>query len=317
VIKHHRIALLLVALFAVFALAAAACGDDDDTSKATATPASGNTATSGGSTTAAASSTAKATAFPADSTMAKIVSKGSLIVGVKFDQPGFGLLDPKSNKPDGFDIAMAKEIGKALGLKDDQIQFVEAVSANRIPYLLTDKVDLVIATMTINADRKTQIDFSRPYYLAGQSILVKKDNTTITKVDDLNGKKVCSVSGSTSEKNVQTKAPQAQLLSLADYSSCVSSMKDGRVDAVSTDDIILAGFAAADPSLKLVGGQFTQEPYGIGVKKGKDDLVKFIDAQIDKMFKDGTWDSIYTKYLGKVEGLPKPADARAKIPATN
>ncbi|MEO9254311.1 MAG: glutamate ABC transporter substrate-binding protein [Tepidiformaceae bacterium] len=312
-LKHNRIALLLVALLAVFALFAAACGDDDDAK--TATPAANATTAVSGSPSAA--TTAKATAFPADSTMAKIVAKGSLIVGVKFDQPGFGLLDPKTNKPDGFDIAMAKDIGKALGLKDDQIQFVEAVSANRLPYLLTDKVDLVIATMTINADRKTQIDFSRPYYLAGQSILVKKDNTTITKVDDLNGKKVCSVSGSTSEKNVQSKAPQATLLSLADYSSCVSSLKDGRVDAVSTDDIILAGFAAADSSLKLVGGQFTQEPYGIGVKKGKDDLVKFIDAQIDQMFKDGTWDSIYTKYLGKVEGLPKPADARAKIPATN
>lgn len=311
--KYNRIVPLLVALLAVFALFAAACGGDDDAK--TATPAAHATTAVSGS--PSAGTTAKATAFPADSTMAKIVAKGSLIVGVKFDQPGFGLLDPKTNKPDGFDIAMAKEIGKALGLKDDQIQFVEAVSANRIPYLLTDKVDLVIATMTINAERKTQIDFSRPYYLAGQSILVKKDNTSITKVDDLNGKKVCSVSGSTSEKNVQSKAPQANLLSLADYSSCVSSLKDGRVDAVSTDDIILAGFAAADPSLKLVGGQFTQEPYGIGIKKGKDDLVKFINAKIDSMLKDGTWDSIYNKYLGKVEGLPKAAEARAKLPATS
>ncbi|MBI2766508.1 MAG: glutamate ABC transporter substrate-binding protein [Chloroflexi bacterium] len=310
-LKYHRIGLLLVALLAVFAFAAVACGDDDDNAKTTPTAAAAAT------TAPAASPTARATAFPADSTMAKIAAKGSLIVGVKFDQPGFGLLDPKTSKPDGFDVQIAKEIGKALGLQESQVQFVESVSANRIPYLMTDKVDLVIATMTINADRKTQIDFSRPYYLAGQSILVKKENTTITKVDDLNGKKVCSVSGSTSETNIKTKAPTAQLLSLADYSSCVSSLKDGRVDAVSTDDIILAGFAAADPSLKLVGGQFTQEPYGIGVKKGKDDLVKFIDAQLDRMFKDGTWDNIYTTYLGKVEGLPKPADARAKLPATN
>ena len=154
--------------------------------------------------------------------MAKIVSAGKLVVGVKFDQPRFGLNDPVSRKVDGFDVAhRARRSRKALGLREDQIEFVESVSANRIPYLQEDKVDLVIATMTINADRKTQIEFSRPYYQAGQSILVKKDNTTIKTVDDLNGKTVCSVPGSTSEKNVKAKAPQANLLSLTTYSACV------------------------------------------------------------------------------------------------
>ncbi|MCC6961399.1 MAG: glutamate ABC transporter substrate-binding protein [Dehalococcoidia bacterium] len=293
----------MIALLAMAALVTA-CGDDDD-----------DDTTPGGTT--AATKPAAAPTFAADSTMGKIVAKGKLTVGVKFDQPGFGLKDPVTGKVDGFDVQMAKEIGHALGLKDDQIEFVEAVSANRIPFLQEDKVDLVIATMTINADRKTQIDFSRPYYLAGQSILVKKDNTTIKSVDDLNGKNVCSVQGSTSEKNVKAKAPQANLLSLTGYAACVDAMKSGRVEAVSTDDIILAGFAASDTSLKLVGGQFTQEPYGIGVKKGKTDFVQFIDALIAKELSDGTWDKIYDKYLGKVEGLPKAADARAKLPATN
>jgi ABC-type amino acid transport substrate-binding protein len=239
-----------------------------------------------------------------------------MVVGVKFDQPGFGLKDPATGKVDGFDVAIAKEIGKALGLKEDEIQFVEAISANRIPFLQEDKADLVIATMTINADRKTQIEFSRPYFLAGQSILVKKDNTSIKTVDDLNGKTVCSVQGSTSEKNVQSKAPQANLQSLTTYAACVSGMKDGRYEAVSTDDIILAGFAAADNSLKLVGGQFTKEPYGIGIKKGKTDMAQFIDGLLTKWLADGTWDKIYNQYLGKVEGLPKAADARAALPAT-
>ncbi|HEX6029936.1 MAG TPA: transporter substrate-binding domain-containing protein, partial [Tepidiformaceae bacterium] len=176
-------------------------------------------------------------------------------------------------------------------------------------------VDLVIATMTINADRKTQIEFSRPYYLAGQSILVKKEDSAINSVTDLNGKNVCSVAGSTSETNVKTKAPSANLLSLPNYSACVSSLKDGRVDAVSTDDIILAGYAAADPSIKLVGGQFTQEPYGIGIKKGRTDMAQFVDGLLARMFTDGTWDKIYEKHLGSVEGLPKAAEARAKLPA--
>lgn len=301
--RYTMILLAMIALIATMALVAA-CGDDDDDNGGSNKPTTAPTQ-------------AAAPTFAADSTMGKIVAKGKLTVGVKFDQPGFGLKDPVTGKVDGFDVQVAKEIGKALGLKEDQIEFVEAVSANRIPFLQEDKVDLVIATMTINADRKTQIDFSRPYYLAGQSILVKKDNTTIKTVDDLNGKNVCSVQGSTSEKNVKAKAPQANLLSLTGYAACVDAMKSGRVEAVSTDDIILAGFAASDNTLKLVGGQFTQEPYGIGVKKGKTDFVQFIDALLAKELSDGTWDKIYDKYLGKVEGLPKAADARAKLPATN
>lgn len=301
--RYTMFLLAMIALIATMALVAA-CGDDDDDNGGSNKPTTAPTQ-------------AAAPTFAADSTMGKIVAKGKLTVGVKFDQPGFGLKDPVTGKVDGFDVQVAKEIGKALGLKEDQIEFVEAVSANRIPFLQEDKVDLVIATMTINADRKTQIDFSRPYYLAGQSILVKKDNTTIKTVDDLNGKNVCSVQGSTSEKNVKAKAPQANLLSLTGYAACVDAMKSGRVEAVSTDDIILAGFAASDNTLKLVGGQFTQEPYGIGVKKGKTDFVQFIDALLAKELGDGTWDKIYDKYLGKVEGLPKAADARAKLPATN
>ena len=305
---RHRWLLLLGALFATVALTAAACGDDDKA----ATPTAAKTAAGGSSPSA---TVAPAPTFAADSTMAAIVKKGKLTVGVKFDQPGFGLLDPASNKPDGFDVQLGKEIGKALGLKENQVEFVEAVSKNRIPYLQEDKVDLVIATMTINDDRKTQIEFSHTYYVAGQSILVKKDNTTIKGIDDLNGKKVCSVQGSTSEKNIGAKAPKADLLSLDAYAACVNAMKDGRVEAVSTDDIILAGFAASDPSLKLVGGQFTKEAYGIGIKKGKTDMKQFVDSVFQKQFADGTWAAIYNKYLGKVEGLPKAADALVIVKA--
>ncbi len=293
---------VLLAMLSAVALSAA-CGDDDDSAKT--------------SPTAKAPTAAPAPTFAPDSTMGKIAAAKKMTVGVKFDQPGFGLKDPTTGKVDGFDVAIAKEIGKALGLKEEEITFVESVSANRIPFLQEDKVDLIVATMTINADRKLQIEFSRPYFLAGQSILVKKDNTTIKTVDDLNGKKVCSVQGSTSEKNVKAKAPTADLQSLTTYSACVSGMKDGRYEAVSTDDIILAGFAAADSTLKLVGGQFTQEPYGIGIKKGKTDMAQYVDGLLAKWFADGTWDKIYTQYLGKVGGLPTPAEARAKIPPTN
>ena len=300
-IKKPRLLLGLVAVFAAFALLTAACGGDDSTAKTTPTKA--------GATTAAAPT------FAADSTMGKIVAAKKITFGVKFDQPGFGVKDAISGKLDGFDVAIAKELGKSLGLAENQIVFEEAISKNRIPFLQEDKVDVVIATFTINAERKTQIEFSKPYYQAGQSILVKKDNTTIKLPADLNGKDVCTVQGSTPAQTLAAKYPQAKLLLLDVYSACVAAMKDGRVAAVSTDNVILLGFAAADPTVKLVGGLFTDEPYGIGVKKGKTDMQAYINSQLDRMFKDGTWDKIYDQYLGKFEGLPKAAEARASLPA--
>ncbi len=292
---------LLVALSA--AVLFVACSDNDEGDATT--PAAGT-----------ATATATPTSFAAGSTMARIAGNKRLTIGVKYDQPGFGVKDPVSGKVDGFDVAIGREIGKALGLTDDQITFTEAVSANRIPYLKEDKVDLVIATMTITDARKLEIDFSRVYFRAGQSLLVKKDNATIKSVTDLNGKKACSVTGSTSEKNVKEKAPQVDLLTLDAYAACVASLKDGRVEAVTTDDIILAGFAKTDATLKLVGGTFTQEPYGIGFKKGKDDLVAFVNTLLNDMLKDGRWDRIYQQYLGGIEGLPSAQDARAALPAS-
>lgn len=291
----RRFLVLLAALVAL-GMFAVACGDDDD-----------------GDDDGASVATAQPT-FAPGSTMEAIQRRGKITIGVKYDVPLMGLLDPVSRKVDGFDIAVGKEIAKELGLREEQIEFVEAISANRIPYLKEDKADLIISTMTINAERKLEIDFSRPYYLAGQSILVKKDNNAIRTVTDLNGKKVCAAAGSTSEKNVKDKATGSELVTFPTYASCVSAMKDGRVDAVSTDDIILAGFAAADKDLKLVGGQFTTEPYGIGVKKGKTDLVRFIDDLLGRMLSDGRWDRIYQNYLGEVGGIAPAAEARAKLP---
>lgn len=297
--KPSLFSFAVMALAASFALLAAGCGDSDDEGGGAAQP------------------TAAAQQFPAGSTMAQIVQRGRLVIGVKFDVPLFGLKDPVTGSLDGVDVALGKEIGKALGLRENQIEFIEAVTANRIPFLQEDRADLVISTFTINAERKQQIEFSRPYFQAGQSILVKKENNDIKTVDDLNGKRVCAQAGSTSENNVRAKAPQAELLPLQVISACVQSMKDGRVDAVSTDDIQLAGFAAADTSLKLVGGQFTEENYGVGIKKGKTDMVKFVDDLLTAMLQDGRWEQMYTKYLGKVEGLPSAAAAKSELPATN
>jgi glutamate transport system substrate-binding protein len=297
---RFQVRLLFLAFVAAFSILAMACGGDgDDAGGAVSEP------------------PAAAPSFPAGSTMDQIAKRGRIVIGVKYDVPLFGLVDPVNRRLDGFDVAMGKEIAKAIGLQENQVEFVEAVTANRIPFLLEDRVDLVISTFTITDMRKEQIDFSRPYYKAGQSILVKRENNSINTATDLNGKTVCAQAGSTSEQNVMRVAPQAQLLPLQVISACVQAMKDGRVEAVSTDDIQLAGFAAADNTLKLVGGQFTTELYGIGVKKGKTDLVQFIDGEIAKMLQDGRWEKIYGQYLGNVEGLPPAGQAKSALPPTS
>lgn len=236
--------------------------------------------------------------FAAGSTMAKIQTAGKLVCGTKFDVIGFGFKNPTTNEVEGLDADLCRAIAKGLGVPPE---FVEAVSANRLPFLKEDKVDIVISTMTVTEDRKKEIDFSKVYYMAGQSILVKKAST-YQKVEDLNGKKVCSGEGSTSEKNVRAKAPQAELLLFKTYTEAGQALSDGRCEAVSTDDTILFGLAQKIPDTELRGGRFTEEPLGIGIKKGKDDLVAFINGTLDGMKADGRLKALYDKYVKPFTG---------------
>lgn len=218
-----------------------------------------------------------------------------LTCGVKFDVVGFGFRNPTNNEIQGFDADICREIAKELGV---EAELIEAVSANRIPFLNERRVDLVISTFTINDERKTQIDFSRPYYVAGQSILAKKSDTSISKVEDLNGKKVCSAEGSTSEKNVRAKAPQAELVLFKTYTEAGQALNDGRCDAVSTDDVILFGLISAYPDTELKGEPFTTENYGIGMKKGSSELKTFVDDVLAKMDTDGRFKSLWETNIG-------------------
>jgi ABC-type amino acid transport substrate-binding protein len=255
-----------------------------------------------------------ASRFLPGSTMDQIADRGKITIGVSYSVRLFGLIDPISGRLNGFDADLGREIARELGLRQDQVEFVELISPDRIPALLEDRVDIVISTMTINADRLQQIDFSRPYFLAGQSVLIKRGNQTISSVRHLEGKRACVVPETTSERNVRIVAPQVQLMTTPTWAECVAALNDGRVEAVTTDDIILAGFAAADDDLQLVGGQFTREPYGVGVKKGKEDLVQFINDLIDRMLADGRWGRLYYEYLGDISGLASVSDAKAKLP---
>jgi glutamate transport system substrate-binding protein len=241
------------------------------------------TACGGDSETPAAGTTTQATTFPAGSTMAKLSEAKKIKVGTKFDQPLFGL-KPPSGDPEGFDTEIARIIATDLGIPEDGIEWIETVSANREPFIEGGQVDIVVATYTINDTRKQKVSFAGPYYEAGQTIMVLEKNTDINGPDDLAGKKVCTVSGSTPEKNMREKYPQAELVLTDAYSKCLEPLRQGQVQAMTTDNVILSGFVDQNPGeFKLVGEPFTKEPYGIGLKKGDTAFRAFINDVLEKI----------------------------------
>jgi glutamate transport system substrate-binding protein len=246
--------------------------------------------------------------FDEGTTMATLADQGSITIGTKFDQPGFGLKNPSTDQPEGFDVEIGKIIAGELGIAADKIKWVEAVSANREQFIQNGDVDLVIATYTINDDRKKLVDFAGPYYIAGQDIMVPKDNPDgIKGPDDLAGKKVCSVEGSTPAQNIRDNYPDAKLTLFDVYSKCADALSNGQVDAVTTDNVILTGLvAASDGAFELVDNPFTEEPYGIGLKKGDDDFRNFVNDTLEKSFDDGSWADAWDRTAGQITGSEAP-----------
>ena len=222
-----------------------------------------------------------------------IKSEGKLTCGVKFDVVGFGFRNPETNEIEGFDADLCRAIAQEMGVQAD---LQEAVSANRIPFLQEDKVDLIISTFTANDERRQQVDFSHIYYVAGQSILVKEDSD-IAGVDDLNGVNVCSVEGSTSEANVREQAPDAELVLFKTYTEAGQALVDGRCDAVSTDNTILFGLARQFEGTKVLPETFTEEPLAIGIKKGNTALVTLVNQTLEKMKGDGRLTQLHDKHI--------------------
>ena len=255
----------------------------------------------------AAPTVATDTEFAAGTTMAELSEAGTIRIGTKFDQPGFGLLNPEG-VPEGFDASVAALIAGKLGIEPSGITWVETVSANRESAITEDRVDMVVATYTINDKRKELIDFAGPYYEAGQDIMVAKGNPlAIAGPDDLAGKRVCSVEGSTPAENIRTKYPQAQLTLFDVYSKCADALTNGQVDAVTTDNVILTGLVAGNPDgFELVGNPFTKEPYGIGIAKGDDEFRDFINDTLEESFEDGSWAAAWDATAGAISGTEAP-----------
>jgi glutamate transport system substrate-binding protein len=261
----------------------------------------------GTSTTAVTQSAAASVAVAGSPTFDKIKARGKVIIGVKEDQPNLGFKDPTTNKFSGFDIEMANLIAAKLGFAADKIEYKAIPSANRETAISGGQIDYYVGTYSITDKRKNQISFAGPYFIAGQDLLVRKDDTSITGPDALSGKTVCSATGSTSIQRIKEKYPQAKTVEFQKYSQCVEQLIGKQVDAVTTDDAILKGYAAQQADkIKVLGKPFSEEKYGIGLPKDDKALRDKVNDIIEASIKDGTWKKIYDGTLGKSGSPAEP-----------
>lgn len=226
-----------------------------------------------------------------------IKERDKVVIGVKEDQPGLGYLDVTSGERTGFDVDIARWIAASLGYGEDKIEFKPIASANREQAIVNGDIDYYVGTYSINDKRKELIDFAGPYFVTGQGLLVAADAPEADKLEDFNGKTVCSATGSTPIQNIKANFPDIKTQEYDLYSACVQDLIDGKVDAVTTDQAILIGYAAQYPDdVKVTGGLFTEENYGVGLTKG-DDVLR---THINELFTDGgdIWQAIFDKNLG-------------------
>lgn len=226
-----------------------------------------------------------------------MTERDGVIIGVKEDQPGLGYLDVTTGERTGFDVDIARWIAASLGFDEEQIEFKPIASANREQAITNGDIDYYVGTYSITDKRKELIDFAGPYFITGQGLLVGADTEGVETIEDLNGMTVCSATGSTPIQNIKANFPEITPKEYDLYSLCVEDLINGQVDAVTTDQAILIGFAAQYPDdVKVVGDLFTEERYGVGFTKGDTAL----QDHINTLFTDGgdTWQAIFDKNLG-------------------
>jgi glutamate transport system substrate-binding protein len=242
-------------------------------------------------------------------TFAAMQQRGRVVMGVRADQPGLGFQDATTGQFTGFDVEMARLVAAQLGFGADQLDYKVVPSAAREDTIERGEIDYMVGTYTINDNRKQRVSFAGPYYTAGQGLLVRADEASITSKDTLQGKRVCSVTGSTPIQRVRDQGltQPENIVEFQNYSQCVDQLLSNQVDVVTTDDAILAGYASQQPDrLKLVGETFSTEPYGIGLKRDDTALRNKINDILQAAESDGTWKRIYDETLGKSGATATP-----------
>jgi polar amino acid transport system substrate-binding protein len=249
--------------------------------------------------------------MPAGSFMRQIQDRGRLLAGVRTDAVVSGFLNPRTNKIEGFDVDIVKEVARAIFNDPEKVELKEVTSTTRIPSVKDGTVDVVASTMTITKARMEEIDFSDVYYESGQQVLVPK-NSPIRSIQDTAGKRVCALKSSTSGQNITKFQPQASVVEADRYPDCLLAVQQGRADAISTDDVILVGLAEQDPNMEIVGERFTQEPFGIGIAKGHPEFVQFVNGVLAQVKQRSRWKEIHQQWLGKNIPTPEPPTRTAQ-----
>ncbi|GAA5045043.1 glutamate ABC transporter substrate-binding protein [Nocardia callitridis] len=234
-----------------------------------------------------------------------IRARGRLIVGLDTGSNLFSFRDPISGVIVGFDADIAREVARDLLGSPDLVEYHTLSSAERIEALKNHDVDMVAKTMTITCERRQSVTFSTVYVLAHQRVLAVKDSG-VNSIEDLAGKRVCIVGGTTSIDHIRQIQPTATILTVPTWADCLVVLQQRQADAVSTDDAVLAGLAAQDPYTTLIGGSISEEPYGIGIPKGDDDLVRFVNGTLERLRGDGTWTALYNRWLPVLGPTPPP-----------
>lgn len=287
--RLKRTAIALVAASTVVALGACGSAGDDD---------------EGGDTPEVEVEENAADKFDEGTAMKEFADDGEITIGVKYDQPGIGFKGATDDVPTGFDIEIGKILAGKLGLEPGDVEWKETISDNRERFLQDKEVDLVIASYSITPERRAVVGQAGPYYVTGQQLMVQKDNDEIETVDDVKGKEVCSVTGSTSLDQVEAKGAEPR--GFDTYSQCRDQVLDGTVDAMTTDGSILLGYVAEDPEeLKVVGPEFSEERYGVGYPKDQPELCQWITDSIKESQESGLWEEAFASTLGE-SGVDTP-----------
>jgi polar amino acid transport system substrate-binding protein len=237
--------------------------------------------------------------------VANIKNRGRLIVGLDIGSNLFSFRDPITGEITGFDVDIAGEVARDIFGSPSQVEYRILSSADRVTALQNNQVDVVVKTMSITCERKKLVNFSTVYLVANQRILATRDSA-ISQASDLSGKRVCAVKGTTSLQRIQEISPPPIIVEVVTWADCLVALQQRQVNAVSTDDSILAGLVAQDPYLHIVGPSMNEEPYGIGINLANTGLVRFVNGTLERVRRDGTWNTLYRKWLTVLGPAPAP-----------